>query len=92
MPAVPQAPSSTSPALAPGALDVLEEAVHLLRRAPAGTLAWYYGATLPFVLGGLFFWADLSHDPDAETLAKIHHLSHEECFIANSVTTEIIVA
>ncbi|MGC4940239.1 OsmC family protein [Kribbella sp. DT2] len=30
--------------------------------------------------------------PDAETLAKIHHLSHEECFIANSVTTEIIVA
>jgi organic hydroperoxide reductase OsmC/OhrA len=30
--------------------------------------------------------------PDAETLAKIHHLSHEECFIANSVTTEIVVA
>lgn len=30
--------------------------------------------------------------PDAETLAKIHHLSHEECFIANSVTTQIVVA
>ena len=30
--------------------------------------------------------------PDAETLDRIHHLSHEECFIANSVTTEITVA
>jgi organic hydroperoxide reductase OsmC/OhrA len=30
--------------------------------------------------------------PDAGTLERIHHLSHEECFIANSVTTEITVA
>ncbi|MEV6282994.1 OsmC family protein [Kribbella sp. NPDC051770] len=30
--------------------------------------------------------------PDAATLERIHHRSHEECFIANSVTTEIIVA
>jgi len=29
--------------------------------------------------------------PDAATLDRIHHLSHEECFIANSVTTEITV-
>lgn len=29
--------------------------------------------------------------PDAETLERIHHLAHEECFIANSVTTEITV-
>jgi organic hydroperoxide reductase OsmC/OhrA len=28
---------------------------------------------------------------DAETLARIHHQSHEECFIANSVNTEITV-
>ena len=28
---------------------------------------------------------------DAETLAKIHHQSHEECFIANSVKTEISI-
>ena len=56
-------------ALPPGALDLLEEAVHLLRRAPAGTWGYYYGATLPFVLGLLFCWADLSRDPDAESLA-----------------------
>ena len=30
--------------------------------------------------------------PDAVTLERIHHRAHEECFIANSVTTEIIVA
>jgi organic hydroperoxide reductase OsmC/OhrA len=28
---------------------------------------------------------------DAETLRQIHHQSHEECFIANSVKTEITV-
>jgi organic hydroperoxide reductase OsmC/OhrA len=30
--------------------------------------------------------------PDAATLERIHHLAHEECFIANSVTTQITVA
>ncbi|BBK32921.1 organic hydroperoxide reductase OsmC/OhrA [Stella humosa] len=29
--------------------------------------------------------------PSAETVAEIHHESHELCFIANSVTTEITV-
>ena len=30
-------------------------------------------------------------DADAETLAHIHHLAHEACFIANSVKTDISV-
>jgi organic hydroperoxide reductase OsmC/OhrA len=30
--------------------------------------------------------------PTAEQLTEIHHLSHQECFIANSVLTEIVVA
>jgi organic hydroperoxide reductase OsmC/OhrA len=29
--------------------------------------------------------------PDARTLEKMHHLAHEECFIANSVTTKVKV-
>ena len=29
---------------------------------------------------------------DEATLADIHHKSHEECFIANSVTTDVTVA
>lgn len=31
-------------------------------------------------------------EPSAETLADIHHHSHEECFIANSVKTDVSVA
>jgi len=29
--------------------------------------------------------------PDAEQLSKLHHRSHEACYIANSVTTEVVV-
>jgi hypothetical protein len=43
-----------------GALELIEEAVHLLRLAPAGVLATYYVGALPFVLGLLYFWADMS--------------------------------
>lgn len=30
-------------------------------------------------------------DADAKTLADIHHLAHRECYIANSVKTEVTV-
>jgi organic hydroperoxide reductase OsmC/OhrA len=30
--------------------------------------------------------------PSPEEIAELHHRSHEECFIANSVRTEIVVA
>lgn len=63
------AKDSAATAVIPGALDLLEEAVHLLRRAPAATLACYLGATLPFILGLLYFWADLSRDPAAQSYA-----------------------
>lgn len=29
--------------------------------------------------------------PDADTLARLHHEAHEQCFIANSLRTEIVV-
>ena len=31
-------------------------------------------------------------EPDAEALARLHHEAHAECFIVNSVTTEVVVA
>lgn len=31
------------------------------------------------------------HEPDADTVAEIHHESHEHCFIANSVKTIVTV-
>jgi len=32
-----------------------------------------------------------SNRPDADTIVRMHHESHEQCFIANSVTTQIDV-
>lgn len=43
-----------------GALELLEEAVHLLRLASLPTLICYCVGSFPFVLGFLFFWADMS--------------------------------
>lgn len=43
-----------------GAVELLEEAVYLLRSAPISALAAYYAGSVPFILGFLFFWADLS--------------------------------
>jgi hypothetical protein len=43
-----------------GAIEILEEASHLLRLAPITTLLCYFIGTMPFVLGLLFFWADMS--------------------------------
>lgn len=45
------------------AFDLIEEAVHLVRTAPAATLAAYTLGAVPFVLGLLFFWADMSRSP-----------------------------
>src|SRR4051812_4789326 len=47
------------------ALDLIEEAVHLLRRAPGSAFAWYYLGAIPFVLSVLYFWTDMSWSPDA---------------------------
>ena len=29
--------------------------------------------------------------PDAEALAELHHKAHDSCFIANSITAEVVV-
>ena len=42
------------------ALDLLEEAVHLLRGAGAGAWLQYFAGSVPFALALLFFWADMS--------------------------------
>jgi len=44
-----------------GAIELLEEAFHLLREAPASVLLRYYAGTLPFLLGVLFFWTEMAH-------------------------------
>lgn len=43
-----------------GSIDLLEEATHLLRRAPLSAWVAYYVCALPFALGLLYFIADMS--------------------------------
>ncbi len=50
------------------AIDLCEEAVHLLRRTPVSTYVFYYVGTLPFLLGLLFFWTEMSES----SLARDH--------------------
>ena len=49
-----------------GALELIEEAVHLLRLAPAGLFSIYYLGTIPFVMALLYFWADMSRSALAQ--------------------------
>jgi hypothetical protein len=57
--------------VAPGAIPLLEEAVHLLRAAPLATLVCHLLGTAPFALGLLLFWNDVNnpHTADA-TVAR----------------------
>jgi hypothetical protein len=41
-------------------IQLAEEAVMLLRGAPAGVMAAYYVGSLPFVLSLLYYWTDMS--------------------------------
>jgi hypothetical protein len=50
---------------AKGAIDLMEESLFLFRSAPPAAWAAYYLGSLPFVLGLLFFWADMSRSPFA---------------------------
>jgi hypothetical protein len=41
-------------------LDLMEEAVELLRSTPLNIFGWYLLGTLPFLIGLLYFWTDMS--------------------------------
>ncbi len=41
-------------------LDLMEEAVELLRSTPLHVFGWYLLGTLPFLIGLLYFWTDMS--------------------------------
>jgi hypothetical protein len=53
-----------------GAIEILEEAVQLLRTAPATSIAVYLAGAIPLLVGLLFFWTDMTRNPfAAERLA-----------------------
>jgi organic hydroperoxide reductase OsmC/OhrA len=63
-----------------------DEASGVLERNPLGKLAVTRVTLRPrVVFSG-------TRQPSAEERAAMHHLAHQECFIANSVHTEVTVA
>lgn len=48
-------------------MDLVEEATHTLRAAPAATWVCYFTGSLPFVLAMVYFWADMSLSPFARS-------------------------
>src|SRR3954469_5893794 len=49
-----------------GAIEIIEKGFHLLRTSPPALFLAYYLGAVPFVLGLLFFWSDLSRGAFAE--------------------------
>ena len=72
------------------AVDILEEATHLLR-ANVFLLAPYYFGSLPFILGLLYFWTDMSTGADAGSVSKaswgLTLIVHLDQNLAESVRT-----
>ncbi len=56
------------------AILLLEEAVHVLRKAPLFLLSAYAIGTLPFVLALFYFWADMSRSADAQRYHAVSSL------------------
>jgi organic hydroperoxide reductase OsmC/OhrA len=63
----------------------VDEAVGVMRRNERGAL-WVSAVTLR---PGIAYGGD--QRPSAADEARLHHRAHEQCFIANSVKTEITV-
>ncbi|UCH19891.1 MAG: hypothetical protein JSU83_15135 [Deltaproteobacteria bacterium] len=62
-------------------IRILEEAVHLLRLAPGHLLAYYYIGSLPFILGLLYFWGDMSRNVFAADYCAIASLGMALLFV-----------
>lgn len=61
-----------------------DEAVGVMRKTAQGKIAVTRVTLRPLI-------AFEGAAPDAAALEALHHAAHEDCFIANSVTTEVVV-
>jgi organic hydroperoxide reductase OsmC/OhrA len=64
--------------------DYVDEAEGVLETRADGKMAMTRVTLHPRVT-----WAGAP--PDEAALANLHHRAHEACFIANSVTTEVVI-
>lgn len=63
------------------AILIIEEAVHILRSSPIALLFSYYLGSIPFVLGLLYFWADMSRSAKAHEYGAVAALGLAVLFV-----------
>lgn len=63
------------------AIRILEESIHLLRLSPMGLLSSYYIGSMPFVLGFLYFWGDMSRSAFAREHCAVSALGLAFLFV-----------
>ncbi len=63
------------------AIRMIEEAVHILRSAPVALLTVYYFGSVPFVLGLLYFWADMSRSANAHEYSAVAAIGLSVLFV-----------
>ena len=63
------------------AIRMIEEAVHILRAAPGALLSVYYIGSVPFILGLLYFWADMSRGAEAHEYSAMAALGLSFLFV-----------
>ena len=63
------------------AIRILEESIHLLRLSPVGLLSIYYIGSIPFVLGFLYFWGDMSRSAFAREYCAVSALGLAFLFV-----------
>lgn len=61
-----------------------DEAEGVMRKTPEGKIALTKVTLRPNIVFS-------GNPPDAEQLEALHHAAHEDCFIASSVKTEVVV-
>jgi hypothetical protein len=82
-----------------GAIDIIEEAVHLIRTSSPTVLGLYYIGSLPFILALLYFWTDMIRSAFADrhcaeaslglAILFIWMKSWQSVFIQRLLTTHI---
>jgi hypothetical protein len=75
-----------------GAVEILEEAIQLLRVAPAASIATYLAGAIPFLVGLLFFWTDMTRNPFAAERLAGESLGVAVLFIWKSVWQAVFEA
>src|SRR5882724_8732413 len=74
------------------AIDILEQAVNLLRAAPLAAVVAYLTGAIPFTLGLLFFLVDMSHSPFASEYLGIASLGLAALYIWKNVWQAVFAA